>query len=190
MWAGSWETVIILAKPVIARTPTLDRWNFDFPLWRLERVSGIEPPPSAWKAEVLPLNYTRLSYLPPPLKWWRGKDSNLRRHSQQIYSLPPLTAWVPLRGQEPAIVLRDSRGVNGFSASKRRPDVFPAAFSSRGRPRRFRNPAFDGRPAIPNPPRRHSTPDRSPSAARTASAATAASLSCYRISDQALRDRR
>ena len=118
MWAGSWETVIILAKPVIARTPTLDRWNFDFPLWRLERVSGIEPPPSAWKAEVLPLNYTRLSYLPPPLKWWRGKDSNLRRHSQQIYSLPPLTAWVPLRGQEPAIVLRESRGVNGFSASK------------------------------------------------------------------------
>jgi hypothetical protein len=26
----------------------------------VERVSGIEPPPSAWKAEVLPLNYTRL----------------------------------------------------------------------------------------------------------------------------------
>ncbi len=26
----------------------------------VERVSGIEPPSSAWKAEVLPLNYTRL----------------------------------------------------------------------------------------------------------------------------------
>lgn len=25
----------------------------------LERVAGIEPAPSAWKAEVLPLNYTR-----------------------------------------------------------------------------------------------------------------------------------
>jgi hypothetical protein len=25
----------------------------------LERVMGIEPMPSAWKAEVLPLNYTR-----------------------------------------------------------------------------------------------------------------------------------
>ena len=25
----------------------------------LERVMGIEPTPSAWKAEVLPLNYTR-----------------------------------------------------------------------------------------------------------------------------------
>jgi hypothetical protein len=26
----------------------------------LERVMGIEPTPSAWKAEVLPLNYTRI----------------------------------------------------------------------------------------------------------------------------------
>ncbi len=25
----------------------------------MERVAGIEPAPSAWKAEVLPLNYTR-----------------------------------------------------------------------------------------------------------------------------------
>ena len=168
MWAGSWETVIILAKPVIARTPTLDRWNFDFPLWRLERVSGIEPPPSAWKAEVLPLNYTRLSYLPPPLKWWRGKDSNLRRHSQQFYSLPPLTAWVPLRGQEPAIVLRDSRGVNGFSASNGRPDVVPAPFSHRRRPSPVPKPAFDRRSAIPKPPRRRSCRLAHASAARSA----------------------
>jgi hypothetical protein len=41
---------------------------------------GIEPTLSAWKAEVLPLNYARLfnkfdlSFLE-----WRGKDSNLRR---------------------------------------------------------------------------------------------------------------
>jgi hypothetical protein len=27
----------------------------------MERVMGIEPTPSAWKAEVLPLNYTRSS---------------------------------------------------------------------------------------------------------------------------------
>ena len=26
----------------------------------LERVMGIEPTPSAWEAEVLPLNYTRI----------------------------------------------------------------------------------------------------------------------------------
>ena len=30
-------------------------------------------------------------------KWWRGEDSNLRRLSQQIYSLPPLAAREPLR---------------------------------------------------------------------------------------------
>ena len=59
---------------------------------------GIEPTPSAWKAEVLPLNYTRpdaaalepLFRSEPPARstdfygpysspWWWGKDSNLRR---------------------------------------------------------------------------------------------------------------
>ena len=29
-------------------------------------------------------------------EWWRGKDSNLRRQSRQIYSLFPLTAREPL----------------------------------------------------------------------------------------------
>jgi hypothetical protein len=33
---------------------------------RLERVMGIEPTPSAWKAEVLPLNYTREHREPQP----------------------------------------------------------------------------------------------------------------------------
>ena len=72
---------------------------------------GIEPTQSAWKAEVLPLNYTRLcAYLSLDNEitfgypsdrsffvcWWRGKDSNLRRQSRQIYSLIPLTAREPL----------------------------------------------------------------------------------------------
>lgn len=30
---------------------------------RLERVTGIEPASSAWEADVLPLNYTRVSNL-------------------------------------------------------------------------------------------------------------------------------
>ena len=37
-------------------------WRFKpyaFRLSRLERVAGIEPAYSAWKADVLPLNYTR-----------------------------------------------------------------------------------------------------------------------------------
>lgn len=77
---------------------------------------GIEPTPSAWKAEVLPLNYTRQSTsevmrLPTPTsknnkfqprflqtsEWWRGEDSNLRRLGRQIYSLLPLAAREPLQ---------------------------------------------------------------------------------------------
>ena len=87
----------------------------------LERVAGIEPASSAWKAEVLPLNYTRATVsvysrpqarphrflnfpalgMPPPQascrveSWWWGKDSNLRRLSRQIYSLIPLTTREP-----------------------------------------------------------------------------------------------
>ena len=68
---------------------------------------GIEPTSSAWKAEVLPLNYTREGLraparkgrLPstPPAGWWWGEDSNLRRLSRQIYSLIPLTTREPHR---------------------------------------------------------------------------------------------
>ncbi len=53
---------------------------------------GIEPTLSAWKAEVLPLNYARTGK-----SWWRGQDSNLRRLSRQIYSLIPLAAREPLQ---------------------------------------------------------------------------------------------
>ena len=72
---------------------------------------GIEPTSSAWKAEVLPLNYTRrraLRAVPASFKillahqfWWRGEDSNLRRLSRQIYSLLPLATREPLRVREP-----------------------------------------------------------------------------------------
>ncbi len=58
---------------------------------------GVEPTPSAWKAEVLPLNYTRKIFYAHRQLWWRGKDSNLRRLSQQIYSLPPLATREPLQ---------------------------------------------------------------------------------------------
>ena len=32
------------------------------PFIKMERVKGVEPSTSAWKAGVLPLNYTRISY--------------------------------------------------------------------------------------------------------------------------------
>ena|GEM_PF-1795836 len=65
----------------------------------LERVAGIEPASSAWKAEVIAIirhPHSELGYLGPAKKWWRGQDSNLRRLSRQIYSLIPLTAREPL----------------------------------------------------------------------------------------------
>ena len=66
---------------------------------------GIEPTLSAWKAEVLPLNYTRAILQDKShcfyCKHWRGQDSNLRRRSRQIYSLLPLTAREPLHKRGP-----------------------------------------------------------------------------------------
>src|SRR5262245_21038444 len=76
--------------------------------WSGKRDSN--PRPSAWKADALatelfPLRITtyNLASLDGPgriirlFKVWRGKDSNLRRLSRQIYSLLPLTAREPLR---------------------------------------------------------------------------------------------
>lgn len=66
---------------------------------KLERAAGIEPASSAWKAEVLPLNYARLPTLATTTHlsecgetWWRGKDSNLRsfRGRFTVCSLWPL----------------------------------------------------------------------------------------------------
>jgi hypothetical protein len=74
---------------------------------------GIEPTQSAWKAEVLPLNYTRKTN--SVNFWWRGKDSNLRRLSRQIYSLLPLTAREPLHKIEGAILRKSRLDVNHYS---------------------------------------------------------------------------
>ena len=82
-------------------TPNCQNPYFRFHAKKMERVAGIEPASSAWKAEVLPLNHTRVPNFPAHFSlgkrsryktWWREKDSNLRRHSRQIYSLIPLTA--------------------------------------------------------------------------------------------------
>ena len=68
---------------------------------------GIEPTSSAWKAEVLPLNYTRADDadlpaasgepLRPPSGGGGGRIRTFEGVSRQIYSLLPLAAWVPLR---------------------------------------------------------------------------------------------
>ena len=89
----------------------------------MERVVGIEPTSSAWKAEVLPLNYTRAMHRTrrpracfvlashPTLASPYGGGGRIRTFegvSRQIYSLLPLAAWVPLRENEPRILI--SRG--------------------------------------------------------------------------------
>jgi hypothetical protein len=68
----------------------------------LERVAGIEPAYSAWKAAALPLSYTRFSATAalPDQRWWRRLDSNQRRLSQRIYSPSPLTTRTLLQFAE------------------------------------------------------------------------------------------
>ena len=80
---------------------------------------GIEPTSSAWKAEVLPLNYTRQTmHVTPMLVVHAGSDGGggrIRTYegvSRQIYSLLPLAAWVPLRENEPRILISAAPYVN------------------------------------------------------------------------------
>jgi hypothetical protein len=64
----------------------------------LERVAGIEPAYSAWKAAALPLSYTRGGCRYDPVtEWWRELDLNQRRLSQRIYSPSPLTTRASLQ---------------------------------------------------------------------------------------------
>ena len=97
---------------------------------------GIEPTSSAWKAEVLPLNYTRAlapentharaahDAAPPDRK--TGGGGRIRTYegmSQQIYSLPPLAAWVPLRGHKSRVLSLATRGVSTTPVRVRQVDA-------------------------------------------------------------------
>ena len=67
---------------------------------RLERVEGIEPSSSAWKAAALPLSYTRnrsLDALSAAMDGGRGWIRTSVRSRGQIYSLLPLTTRPPFR---------------------------------------------------------------------------------------------
>src|SRR5262245_62058950 len=96
-------------KPAICYVPSQSCTN-----WSGKRDSN--PRPRAWKARALPTE------LFPQTKWWRGKDSNLRRHSRQIYSLLPLATREPLLFflkhrtiPCPALPTSDRRSVIGIS---------------------------------------------------------------------------
>ena len=72
---------------------------------RLERETGIEPASLAWKAKVLPLNYSRWQAretASPRTTKFPGGGGWIRTSvgvSQQIYSLPPLATRAPLHGE-------------------------------------------------------------------------------------------
>ena len=111
----------------------------------MERETGIEPAPSAWKAEVLPLNYSRAGTAEASCRvgttgggrWIRTTEGV----SQQIYSLPPLAAWVSLRS-----FARHSPAQTG---SSRKPVKQPAILTGR----RFHVNGREGFPSIRRPPR-------------------------------------
>ncbi len=69
-----------------------------------QRAMGIEPTLSAWKAEVLPLNYARIV----EGREWRGKDSNLRRRKpSDLQSDPFGRSGTPPENQ--TCILRDGK---------------------------------------------------------------------------------
>jgi hypothetical protein len=58
------------------------------PIWKLERVMGIEPTLSAWEADVLPLNYTRimaeLTGFEPAVSCVTGRHVRPLHHSSML----------------------------------------------------------------------------------------------------------
>jgi hypothetical protein len=63
MYGGEGEirTHATVARPNAFRVrPLITTWVLLQNILKVERVRGIEPPPSAWEAEILPLNHTRI----------------------------------------------------------------------------------------------------------------------------------
>ena len=79
----------------------------------MERVKGIEPSRPAWKAGVLPLNYTRnipnLSHSFAAQNFidfgGGGRIRTFEDRSQRVYSPPHLTALVPLLNRRGSVPL-------------------------------------------------------------------------------------
>jgi hypothetical protein len=81
----------------LSSRPGLNRWPLPYqgsalPTELRERARG-----KLQKAKKQPAFFFAPCNLPLASCPWRGKDSNLRRHSQQIYSLPHLATLEPLR---------------------------------------------------------------------------------------------
>src|SRR6185503_9891288 len=68
--------------------------------------------PKLGRLALYQLSYSRTQ------KWWRGKDSNLRRHRRQIYSLLPLATREPLLVSLHPIFLAIRSTINKFPARR------------------------------------------------------------------------
>ena len=113
----------------------------------LEREAGIEPASLAWKAKVLPLNYSRADSAN-----CLGGGGWIRTSvgvSQQIYSLPPLATRAPLRG-ELAILARTALLAGGRVDPASR---VVAHASTRARTGQMMRPVVMPRTMPPAPPR-------------------------------------
>ena len=93
----------------------------------MERETGIEPASLAWKARVLPLNYSRASLSTNHSSAQRNLKSGggdwIRTSvgvSQQIYSLPPLATRAPLQRVSDCstIILTERQASKNFSLQR------------------------------------------------------------------------
>ena len=109
-----------------------------------------------------------LPYLTTPLAsqssesegWWAGKDSNLGSRWQQIYSLPPLSTWVPAHftltrlGSLPLSHQRLRESFTGKGGIRYRQNPPPSCISNRLELGLHKNFTFRNRPRV-DPNKRH-----------------------------------
>ena len=110
------------------------------------------------------LTLSSLAGLPPPISnsegWWAGKDSNLGSRWQQIYSLPPLSTWVPahftltLLGSLPLSHQRLRENSMGKGGIRYRQNPPPSCISNRLELGLHKNFTFRNRPRV-DPNKRH-----------------------------------
>jgi hypothetical protein len=122
------------------------RWRPATPLpLSLERVMGIEPTPSAWKAEVLPLNYTRES--PRPQNRIRRLRTTRRSKSLQAISSNLSSVLILPRSWGDFTVHTLVEG-GGFEPPKAEPsDLQSDPFDRSGTPPKKRRYSLATRPA-------------------------------------------
>ena len=134
------RTDLLLAYPK-TRQITIPRQGeiggiFDIPLAAKELIlSPFQKPRAPGRAYAVHRQKTRVPSL-EGTRWWAGKDLNLRRLSQRIYSPPPLATWVPAHGVATIIPIPDELSTSDLGIAIKRPaghrlPIFPRQISMR-----------------------------------------------------------